>query len=100
MADRDLAPHRRFDRALGGAFGVGGDGDIDLVDDRCDLGLRFPEGLSGFTGDQRCEFFFLLPHDVGEAAQCFHSVGDRMARPVREGRSRGRNFGRRISDRA
>ena len=45
----ESVPSRLFGRC---AFGVGGDRNIDLADDRRNLGLGFPERLAGFAGDQ------------------------------------------------
>ena len=52
VADRDLVADRRLEPALRRPLGIGVDRDLDLVDDRIDLGPRFPKRLAGFRGDQ------------------------------------------------
>ena len=50
---------RRFELPLRRALGIGVDRDLDLVDDRADLGPRFPERLAGLARDQLGELGFL-----------------------------------------
>ena len=47
VAHRDLVAERGFELPLRRALGIGVDRDLDLVDDRADLGPRFPKGLAG-----------------------------------------------------
>ena len=81
VADRDLVAERRLEPPLRRALGISVDRDLDLVDHRRDLGPRFPKGLAGFARDQVGELAFASPHDVGEAAQGFGPVGDRVRGP-------------------
>src|SRR6202008_3603196 len=44
-----------------GAFGIGGDRDVDLGDHRLDLGAGFPDRLAGLAGDEIGEGVGFLP---------------------------------------
>ena len=52
VADRDPVAERGFELPLRRALGIGLDRDLDLVDDRADLGPRFPQRLAGLARDQ------------------------------------------------
>ena len=93
------AAHRRFDAALRGALGIGGDRDVDLGDDasrpRCALPTAAcrSRARSGRRRRRRAG-----ADDVGEAAQRLDPVGERPrgpARPSRRARRRPRRRRRR-----
>ena len=98
VAHRDLVAHRRLEPALWGAFGIGVDGNLDLVDHGTDLGLGFPEGLPRLARDQRREFGFALAHDIGEAAHGLDAKGMGVRRPLGPGGARGGDFGGSIAN--
>ena len=80
------------------ALRIGLDRNLDLVDDRSDLGPSLPIGLAGFPGDEVGELRFLLAHDVAEAAQRLDPIGDRMGCPSRLCGARRCNLGGSIAD--
>ena len=100
MADGDTVAERRLELPLRSALCISVDGNLDLVDDGGDLGAGFPQRLAGLAGDQLGEFGLALAHDVGEAAQRFHPVGDGECGPFRPGGAGNRHFGSSISDAA
>jgi hypothetical protein len=100
VAHRVAQPHRAFDPAVGGAFGIGLDRDIDLVRDRFDLGPRFPQRFAGLARDQIGELFAIGLHPVGKAAQRFGAEGDGLRGPSGPGGARGCNFGVDVTDTA
>ena len=82
------ALQRAVELALPGALGIGADRDFDLVDHRFDLGAGFPHGLAGFARDQFGEGVVLLAHFVGEAADQFDAVGQRLRGPCGQATAR------------
>ena len=100
VADGDSRAHRAFEPALGGAVGIGGDRDVDLVDHRLDLGARFPERLAGLPRDQVGEGLGLAAHRVGEAPQRLDAEGEGARRPGRPGGARGGDLGIDVAGRA
>ena len=98
VAHRDLVAERGLHLPLRRPLGIGLDRNLDLVDDRADLGARFPQRLAGFPRDQLGEFGLFLAHDIGEAAHRLDPIGVRMRGPRRPGGARGGDFGRGIAD--
>ena len=75
VADGDAGAERAFEPPLRGAVGISRDRNVDLVDDRLDLGARFPERLAGLARDQ-----------VGEGARSCRARHWRIAAGSRRGR--------------
>ena len=59
VADRDAVAERGLHLPLRRPLGIGLDRDLDLVDDRADLGPRFPQRLAGLARDQLGELGLL-----------------------------------------
>ncbi len=82
VAQRGSALQRAVELFLPGALGIGGDRDLDLADDRFDLGARFPQRLAGLARDQLGEGIAVLADFIGEAAHEFDPAAQRFARPL------------------
>ncbi len=92
VADSDLVAERRLQLPLRCAFGISGDRNIDLVDDRRNFGASLPEGLARFMRDQFGKFIFARTNNIGETTDRLDAVGDGAARPVRKGLAGDRNL--------
>ena len=88
-ATRDLVDERGLELSRRGSLEIGVGRNLDLGDDRGDLGPRFPERLSGLARDEVGEGLFAASDFIGETAQRLDPERDAVRRPFRPGGARG-----------
>ena len=93
VADRHLASKRRLKLFLRSPVGIGGDRNLDLVDDRADLRLGFPQRLAGLARNHAREIVGLLADDIREAAKRFDAIGEGVGSPLGPRSARDRDLG-------